>query len=156
MAHLSLRECNVEGLQLPARRQLRSLRLESCNPGHSGATCAQQSGRAPINLLDWLEKAEPQATVQVSDAQLMLGTLSMERYAKRLSRAAPHSVDIDACTLHTGDGSSSMRSVADMARFMQEHFGRRVAVTCPASSTTSCLIVRLGAVRSPCQFALPG
>ena len=142
VAHLNLRECNMEELQLPAGRQLRSLRLESCNPGHRGATFAQQSGRAPLNLLDWLEKAEPQAAVHVSDAQLTLGTLSMERHAKRLSEVAPCSVDIEACTLHRRDGCLSMHSVADIARYMGRHFGRRVAVTCRASKN-SCRIVRV-------------
>ena len=112
-------------------------------PGHRGATIAQQTGRAPIDLLDWLEKAQPQATVQVSDTQLTLGTLSLEQYAKRLSEVAPCSVDMQACTLHRRYGCLRMHSVADMARHMVQ-FGRRLNVTCPASSADSCLIVRVG------------
>ena len=142
MEHLVLRVCDVEGLALPAARQLRSLRLETCNPGHRGATFAQQNGRAHIDLLDWLAAAQPQAEVHVSDAQLTLGMLSMERYAKRLSEAAPRSVDIQACTLHRRDGCLSMHSVADMARYAGRHFGRRVAVACQESKN-SCRIVRV-------------
>ena len=140
--HLDLRVCDVDGLVLLVERQLSSLRLENCNPGHRGATFAQQSGRAPINLLDWLAAAQPRAAVHVSDAQLTLGTLSMERYARKLSEAATHSLDIQTCTLHRRDGCLSMHSVADMARYMGRHFGRRVAVTCPASKN-SCHIVRV-------------
>ena len=146
MAHLNLGECNVEGVMLPAGRQLRSLRLESCNPGHRGATTVQQTDRAPINLLDWLEKAEPQAIVQVCNVQLTLGTLSMDRYAKRLGEVAPCSVNIQDCTLHASDGRLSVHSVAYVARHMGQHFSKRLAVTWPASSTNSCLIKDVGAV----------
>ena len=134
--------CSIEGLLPPAGRQLRSLRLASCNTGHRGATFAEHSGPAPINLLDWLAAAQPQAIVHVSSAQLTLGTLSMERCAKRLSEVAPASVAIEACTLHRRDGCLSMHSVADMARYMGRHYGRRVAVTYSASKN-SCLIVRV-------------
>ena len=107
-----------------------------------GATFVPHSSRAPINLLDWLAAAQPQASVQVSDAQLTLGTLSMECYAKRLSEVAPASVAIEACTLHRRDGCLSMHSVADMAWYTGRLFGRRVAVTWSAFMN-SCLIVRV-------------
>ena len=139
--HLELQYCDVEGLVLPAQRQLRSIRLRCCNPEHGGATFALQSGRAAIDLLAWLAAARPGAAVQVSDSQLALGRLSMERCAERLSEAAPHSVDIRACTLHGRDGRLSRR-VADMARYMGRRFGRRVAVACPASKN-SCRIERM-------------
>ena len=36
-----LGECNIEDVALPAERQLRSLRLEGCNPGHLALTYLQ-------------------------------------------------------------------------------------------------------------------
>ena len=65
ISHLHLTSCHVEGAQLPASCRLRSLQLHSCNPGHAGATLAHHSSRAPINVLEWLETAQVQESVQV-------------------------------------------------------------------------------------------
>ena len=77
----------------------------------------------------------------------MLGMLSMERYASKLSEAAMHSVTIVDCTLHGRDGSLSMHSVADLAWYMEhtpvgQHLGKRLAFTC-LSSKLPCLNVRV-------------
>ena len=143
LAHLELTCCNLEGLVLPAGLQLRSLLLEYCNRPKAiplqhrllsslfgGAEDEpEEQIRAPIRLLDWLEKTQPQATVQVSVGVLTLGALSMEQYALRLSELATRSINLEGCTLQGHDGRlSTHSSVADMADYMEQHTGRRVAV----------------------------
>ena len=138
VAHLTLRTCCLDGLHPPAGRQLCSLSLEKVVREYRGFLSAQ-----PINLLDWLEKVLPQAAVEVSDTQLTLGTLSMQRYARRLSAVAPCSIDIKHCTLHMRDGRPSKHSLADMARYLGLQSSRRVAVDCSVCED-SCRIVRVG------------
>lgn len=135
VAHLTLRTCCLDELQPPAGRQLCSLEVVG---EYRTAQCAQR-----INLLNWLEKVQPQAAVEVSDVQLTLGTLSMQRYARRLSMAAPRSIVIKRCTLHTRDGCLSKHSLADMARYLGIHCSRRVAVDC-LENEKACRIVRVG------------
>lgn len=141
VAHLALDACQLECRVLPAGRQLRSLQVLFWERGV--ATPWEQIA-VPFNLLDWLEKTLHQATVKVFNAQLTLGTLSMERYAERLSEVATCSIiTLEECTLRTCDGCLSTHSVADMARHMGQHLGGRVTVTCTASKN-SCKIVRVG------------
>ena len=125
---------------LPAGRQLRGLHLEHCDPsvGH-----AMEPVCAPINLLNWLEKTQPQATVQISHVQLALGSLSMKEAAKRLSQLATCSITFQHCPLLGHDGCLSKHGVADLALYMEQHIGRRVMVTYDWDDNR-CKIVRVG------------
>ena len=60
--------------------------------------------------------------MQVSDACLTLGRLSMERFARRLSEAPRPQRQHRALHAASAGGELSMHSVADMARYMQRHF----------------------------------
>jgi hypothetical protein len=140
--HLHLTACHVEGIQLPRSCALRSLALHSCNPGHAGATFAHQSSRATINLLDWMAASRVQESMQVSDACLTLGPLSMARFARRLAEAPVRSLGIEACTLHRSGGELSMHNVADLGRYLRRVYGRLVSVSLTASKN-SCLIEKL-------------
>lgn len=148
VAHLKMSSCHVEGLVLPAGRQLRSLHLEHCNPRPKGtAPGASDALRVPINLLDWLESTQPGATVQMSHVVLTLGSLSMEQTAKRLSELATCSISIMHCPLrgHDPAGCFTTHGVANVFRYVEQHFGRRVTVTCDWGDNL-CTIVRLGRV----------
>lgn len=136
VAHLTLKECILAGVQLPAARQLCSLSLMAIDDGDDDDlddNSDDDRGATPkrfLDLLEWLERAQPQATVRVSHARLTLGTLSMERYARRLVALAPRSTALTGCTLYSGDGRRSAHSVAEVARYVGRQYSRRFAVTC--------------------------
>ena len=75
--------------------------------------------------------------MQVSHLHLMLGRLSMERFARRRAEAPARSISIEGCTLHSAGGEDSIHTMEDVARYMQRVYGHLVTV-------------RLNEVRSSC------
>ena len=141
VAHLTLAHCHLDALMLPAGLQLHSLHLKCSNLPRM----ARRISRGPLSLLTWLEKAQPQAAVRMFGMELAQDALSMEQYAKRLSELATCSVDMWMCTLYNPDNSESTDSVTDVARHMEQHYGRRVTVKYTRGEKC-CRIERVGEV----------